>query len=255
MKTSCAYNRCLQIFFIIVQILFIFVGCVLIGLGAWFEILDQNFEAIVDGDQLVYGAYLTIAAGCAIIVLSVIGIFGAICDYKANRVLLFVYIVLVIVVFILQSIGGILAFTYREDAGGGFSARRTQRHDARVWRGHQQRREHHRCLGLCPGELGVLWGQQLYGLGRRSQRQQLSRELLFKRPGGGRFSARWTQRHDARVWRGHQQRREHHRCLGLCPGELGVLWGQQLYGLGRRSQRQQLSRELLFKRPGGKRLF
>ena len=67
-----------------------FVGCVLIGLGAWFEILDQNFEAIVDGDQLVYGAYLTIAAGCAIIVLSVIGIFGAICDYKANRVLLFV---------------------------------------------------------------------------------------------------------------------------------------------------------------------
>ena len=62
----------------------------LIGLGAWFEILDQNFEAIVDGDQLVYGAYLTIAAGCAIIVLSVIGIFGAICDYKANRVLLFV---------------------------------------------------------------------------------------------------------------------------------------------------------------------
>ncbi|CAI8028542.1 TNF receptor-associated factor 5 [Geodia barretti] len=115
MKTSCAYNRCLQIFFIIVQILFIFVGCVLIGLGAWFEILDQNFEAIVDGDQLVYGAYLTIAAGCAIIVLSVIGIFGAICDYKANRVLLFVYIVLVIVVFILQSIGGILAFTYRED--------------------------------------------------------------------------------------------------------------------------------------------
>ena len=66
------------------------VGCVLIGLGAWFEILDQNFEAIVDGDQLVYGAYLTIASGCAIIVLSVIGIFGAICDYKANRVLLFV---------------------------------------------------------------------------------------------------------------------------------------------------------------------
>ena len=38
----------------------------------------------------MYGAYLTIAAGCAIIVLAVIGIFGAICDYKANRVLLFV---------------------------------------------------------------------------------------------------------------------------------------------------------------------
>ena len=62
----------------------------LIGLGAWFEILDQNFEAIVDGDQLVYGAYLTIAAGWARIILSVIGICGAICDYKANRVLLFV---------------------------------------------------------------------------------------------------------------------------------------------------------------------
>ena len=36
---------------------------------------------------------------------------------------------------------------------------------------------------------------------------------------GGRFSARWTQRHDARVWRGDQQRRERHGRLGLCPGE------------------------------------
>ena len=62
----------------------------MIGLGVWFEILDQNVEAIVDGEEIVYGAYMIIAAGCAIIVLAIIGIFGALCDYKVNRVILFV---------------------------------------------------------------------------------------------------------------------------------------------------------------------
>lgn len=60
----------------------------MIGLGVWFELLDQNIEAIVDGEEIVYGAYMIIAAGCAIIVLSIVGIFGALCDYKANRFLL-----------------------------------------------------------------------------------------------------------------------------------------------------------------------
>ena len=66
------------------------VGGVLIGLGVWIEILDQNFEAVVDGDQILYGAYITIAAGCAIIVLGVVGIIGAVYDHLINRVILFV---------------------------------------------------------------------------------------------------------------------------------------------------------------------
>lgn len=87
----------------------------MIGLGVWFEILDQEFEAIVDGDQILYGAYLIIAAGCAVIILAVVGMFGALYDSKVNRFLLLLYIILVIVVFVLQTIGGILAFTYREE--------------------------------------------------------------------------------------------------------------------------------------------
>jgi hypothetical protein len=116
MKTDCAYNRCLQISFILIQILFIILGGVLVGLGVWFEIIDQNFEEIVDGDQILYGAYIVIAAGCAIIIVAAIGIFGAVCDYKVNRFLLFLYIILVIVVFVVQTAGAILAFVFREEA-------------------------------------------------------------------------------------------------------------------------------------------
>ena len=45
---------------------------------------------MVDGDQILYGAYITIVAGCAIIVLGVVGIIGAVYDHLINRVILFV---------------------------------------------------------------------------------------------------------------------------------------------------------------------
>ena len=62
----------------------------MIGLGVWFELLDQEFEAVVDGEQIRNGAYLIVAAGCAVIILAALGILGALCDYKTNRILLFV---------------------------------------------------------------------------------------------------------------------------------------------------------------------
>ena len=56
----------------------------------WFELLDQNFEDIVDGEQILYGAYIVIAAGCVIIIVAAIGIFGASCSCSLNKFLLVV---------------------------------------------------------------------------------------------------------------------------------------------------------------------
>ena len=54
----------------------------------WLEFLDQSFEAAIDAEQLLYGPYLIIAAGCGVVVVAAVGMVGACCDHKVNRVLL-----------------------------------------------------------------------------------------------------------------------------------------------------------------------
>ena len=60
----------------------------MIALGVWLEFLDQSFEAAIDAEQLLYGPYLIIAAGCGVVVVAAVGMVGACCDHKVNRVLL-----------------------------------------------------------------------------------------------------------------------------------------------------------------------
>ena len=61
----------------------------MIGLGVQFTLLEEDVDAIVGDQEILYGAYFIITAGCAVIVLAVFGILGALCDYKINRILLF----------------------------------------------------------------------------------------------------------------------------------------------------------------------
>ena len=60
----------------------------MIALGVWLEFLDQSFEAAIDAEQLLYGPYLIIAAGCGVVVVAAVGMVGACYDHKVNRVLL-----------------------------------------------------------------------------------------------------------------------------------------------------------------------
>lgn len=110
-----AYNKCLQISFILVQLLFMALGGALIGVGVWLELEEQSLEAAIDQQEILIGPYLIIAAGAAVIIVAAIGVLGALCDHKFNRFLLVLYIILVLVVFVLELVGGILAFVYRDD--------------------------------------------------------------------------------------------------------------------------------------------
>lgn len=49
---------------------------------------NKAFRYILELKEFQYGAYVIIAAGCAIMLVSVIGIVGAICDTKINKFLL-----------------------------------------------------------------------------------------------------------------------------------------------------------------------
>ena len=64
-------------------------GGVMIGLGVWLEIEGDEYRDIVnDDDELFIAPYLIVAAGCAVIVVAVIGMIGACYDAKLNRFLL-----------------------------------------------------------------------------------------------------------------------------------------------------------------------
>lgn len=52
------------------------------------EVQDQTFRALVDLKEFVYGPYLLIAAGCAVILVSALGVVGAVCETKINKFLL-----------------------------------------------------------------------------------------------------------------------------------------------------------------------
>ena len=64
------------------------VGIVLIGLGAWAETQDQDFRNLISGQEFLFGPYLVIATGCAIVLVSIIGLVGALCETKVNKFLL-----------------------------------------------------------------------------------------------------------------------------------------------------------------------
>ena len=63
-------------------------GGVLIGVGAWLQVEEEDVTAAVDSEDFLIGPYLIIAAGCCIVVVAIIGVLGALCDKKINRFLL-----------------------------------------------------------------------------------------------------------------------------------------------------------------------
>ena len=54
----------------------------------WLEIEDRIIVQAVQDDVFLVGPYLLIAVGAAIVVVAVLGVFGAACQKKFNRVIL-----------------------------------------------------------------------------------------------------------------------------------------------------------------------
>jgi hypothetical protein len=70
-------------------------GAVLIGVGAWLEVQEQSIVDIIDQQVFLAGPYLLIAAGCLIVIISLVGMLGAFCSHTCNRVLLVVVSLLI----------------------------------------------------------------------------------------------------------------------------------------------------------------
>lgn len=103
--TACKYTLCLFNF------IFLLSGCVVCGLGVWTVLEKGVFLRLMTVATYEVTAWLMVSTGCLAILTSLIG-------YTAvgmeSRCLLATYTVLLVLVFMFESISGLLAYVYQE---------------------------------------------------------------------------------------------------------------------------------------------
>lgn len=104
----------IRVVLIIINILFVILGCILIGIGSWGIAVDSDFSFIT-GSSIASGAVLLIIAGIVTVIVCATGIVGAI--FKLRPVLL-IYAGVLAIIVILEIVGGILAFVFRNSVVG-----------------------------------------------------------------------------------------------------------------------------------------
>lgn len=104
-------NMCVRYVLVISNCIFFFLGCTVIGLAIYVVVDKVNFVTALFGTTLVAPAsYLIIAAGCIVFFISFIGCFGALFE---SRLLLIIYSSALGLVFLLSTVGFILAIIFR----------------------------------------------------------------------------------------------------------------------------------------------
>ncbi|XP_078492815.1 tetraspanin-18B [Ciona intestinalis] len=102
--TCCKY---LMFFF---NLLIFLSGAALLGVGIWVAVGADSFKQVVSQDPAIFNAvYIIIAVGALLFLVGFLGCCGAI---KENKFMLGAFFVMVLIIFILEIIGGVLAFVY-----------------------------------------------------------------------------------------------------------------------------------------------
>ncbi|XP_063960463.1 tetraspanin-18-like [Lytechinus pictus] len=97
---------------IIFNFLFLLVGVALLAVGIVVIVQTNQIDIleILDNPLIRNGAYLIIGLGSFIIVVSVVGYFGACMNSKWTLV---IYITIILIIFIAQLVGCVLVLAYR----------------------------------------------------------------------------------------------------------------------------------------------
>lgn len=99
----------MRILMFIFNFIFFALGLVLLGVGIYSRIKSKDYESVLGGDgTILSAANLLIAAGVLVTIIGFVGCCGA---WKANKILLGIFAALIILIFIVEIAGGILAYT------------------------------------------------------------------------------------------------------------------------------------------------
>lgn len=108
-------TNCCRVIFILINIIFLILGVGIAGVGSWLIYLgEQNDYSVLTGHTMLSGAALLLTAGVITLIISGVGIFGALAMW---RPLLFIYILLVIFAALVEIAAGITGFVLRDEIG------------------------------------------------------------------------------------------------------------------------------------------
>lgn len=102
-------NKCAKYLLFVFNFLFFLTGFVLIGIGLWLNIEQDEFEGISDFNYISVGN-VGIAAGAIIVIVAFFGCCGAITE---SRYMLLGFFLLLLLIFILEISAGIAAYVMR----------------------------------------------------------------------------------------------------------------------------------------------
>ncbi|XP_033728409.1 CD63 antigen-like [Pecten maximus] len=107
--------KCVKLLLFAFNFIFVVVGCVLIGVGAYIQIQFKDYLDFVEG-QFSSAAALLIAVGVIIFFIAAFGCCGA---WKENYVCVMIFSVLLGIVFILEIAGGIAGYVLHDKVEDG----------------------------------------------------------------------------------------------------------------------------------------
>lgn len=105
-------RQCMRILMFIFNFIFFALGLLLLGVGAYSRIKSKDYASVLGGDgTILSAANLLIASGVLVAIIGFVGCCGA---WKANKILLGIFAALIILIFIVEIAGGILAYTKKD---------------------------------------------------------------------------------------------------------------------------------------------
>lgn len=132
---------CVKYLMFFFNLLIFLAGAALLGVGIWVAVSGDTFKQVVSNDPLIFNAvYIIIAVGAALFLIGFLGCCGAV---NENRCLLGTFFALVLILFLLQIVGAVLAIVLRTQAEN--AARETMVANNTDWDAFQQA---FKCCGI-----------------------------------------------------------------------------------------------------------
>ncbi|MEE6482617.1 hypothetical protein FKM82_013297 [Ascaphus truei] len=103
---------CIKISMFIFNLIFWLGGCGILGVGVWLAVTQGKFATLSISFPSLSAASLLMVTGSVIMVVGFIGCLGAVTEH---RCLLLTFFVVLLIIFLLEMIGMVLFFTYKDE--------------------------------------------------------------------------------------------------------------------------------------------
>jgi len=110
-KTSCNAGRCLKYTLCLYNFVFLLSGCVICGLGLWTILEKWVFVQLMSSVAYEATIWLMVSTGCLSILTALLGYSAVAFE---SRCLLGWYTILLVIIFMIQSVIGLLAYVYQD---------------------------------------------------------------------------------------------------------------------------------------------